>query len=209
MDLDATLARITHSAVEAIPCVDYASISITATGGGISTLAPTDRRANEADELQYKLHEGPCYAVVRGLPVVQVDDLSADTRWPEYGRQAVTEFGLGSQLSFQFHAAPNARGALNLYSSRVNGITAETRQLGCMFSRLVAIALGWAQHDEELGHALVTRQHIGQAVGILMERYQLDADHAFAFLVRVSQSGNIKLRDVADGIIDDTLGKTP
>ncbi len=206
MDLDATLTRITHSAVEAIPGADYASISITAKDGAIRTLAPTDQRAIEGDELQYKLREGPCYAAAKGVPVVQVDDLATDPRWPQFGPQVVAAVGARSQLAFQFNAEPDARGALNLYSNRLNGFDADSRQLAAMFARLVAIALGWAQHDDNLSQALLTRQRIGQAVGIVMERYELDSDRAFAFLVRVSQHGNIKLREVADGIIDDTLG---
>ena len=202
MDLESTLARITRSAVEAILGIDFASISVTAKGGEIKTLAPTDPRAIEADDLQYTLHEGPCYAAATGLPVVQVEDLATDPRWPQYGPQAVELCGVRSQLAFQFVAEPDARGALNLYSNRVNGISADTRLVGGMFARLVAIALGWAQHEENLSQALLTRQRIGQAIGIVMERYGLDSDRAFAFMVRMSQSGNIKLREVADGIID-------
>ncbi|MET7280551.1 GAF and ANTAR domain-containing protein [Kribbella sp. NPDC005582] len=207
MDLDATLVRITHGAVEAIPGIDSASISITAKHGEIRTLAPTDRRATEADELQYKLREGPCYSAAKGVPVVQVDDLATDPRWPEYGPRAVAAFGVRSQLAFQFNAEPDARGALNLYANRCDGFDPETRHLAAMFARLVAIALGWAQHDDNLNQALLTRQRIGQAIGIVMERYHLDSDRAFAFLVRVSQAGNVKLRDVADGIIEDTIGR--
>jgi hypothetical protein len=205
MDLQVTLCRITHSAAEAIPGIDYASISVTAKGGLIKTLAPTDPVANQADELQYQLGQGPCYEAVSGVPVVQVDDLAWDLRWPEYGPKAASAFGLGSQLAFQFRADPHARGALNLYSSLPHQIDTDTRQLGAMFARLVAIALGWARHDESMSEALLTRQQIGQAVGIVMERYQLDADRAFSFLVRVSQTGNVKLRDVAAGIIADTV----
>jgi hypothetical protein len=208
MDLAATLSRITRSAAEAIPGIDYASISVTTKAGRIQTLAPTDPVANEADELQYELRQGPCYDAVAGVPVVQVDDLASDCRWPDYGPKAASAFGVGSQLAFQFCAHPHARGALNLYSSHPHHIDADTRQLGAMFARLVAIALGWARHDESLSDALVTRQQIGQAVGIVMERYQLDADRAFSFLVRVSQTGNVKLREVAAGIIADSITGT-
>ncbi|MEU4606440.1 GAF and ANTAR domain-containing protein [Kribbella sp. NPDC023972] len=208
MDLEATLDRISRSAAEAIPGIDYVSISVATKGGRIETLAPTDPVANQADELQYQLGQGPCYEAVTGVPVVQVDDLATDLRWPEYGPKAASTFGLGSQLAFQFCADPHARGALNLYSTLPHQIDADTRELGAMFARLVAIALGWGRHDESLGEALVARQQIGQAVGIVMERYRLDADRAFSFLVRASQTGNVKLRDVAAGIIADTVAKT-
>lgn len=205
IDLQVTLDRITRSATEAIPGIDYASISVTSKTGRIETLAPTHRVAIQADQLQYELREGPCYAAVTGVPVVQVDDLASDLRWPAYGPKAAASFGLGSQLAFQFHAEPHARGALNLYATRAHEIDTDSRQLGMMFARLVAVALGWARHDETLSEALRSRQLIGQAVGIVMERYRLDPDRAFAFLVRVSQTGNIKLREVAAGIIADAV----
>ncbi|MEU4195465.1 GAF and ANTAR domain-containing protein [Kribbella sp. NPDC026611] len=205
IDLLVTLGRITRSAAETIPGIEYASISVTSKDGRIETLAPTDLVAVQADELQYELCEGPCYAAVTGVPVVQVDDLASDLRWPEYGPRAAAAFGLGSQLAFQFHAEPHARGALNLYATRAHEIDTDTRQLGAMFARLVAVALGWARHDENLSEALHSRQVIGQAVGIVMERYRLDPDRAFAFLVRVSQTANVKLREVAAGVIADTF----
>jgi hypothetical protein len=207
MDLEATLVRLTHSAADAIPGIDHVSISVTTKGGRIQTLAPTDPVAVRADELQYELRQGPCYQAVVCDPVVQVDDLASDLRWPDYGAKAATALRLGSQLAFQFTAEPHVRGALNLYANEPNQIDIETRQLGAMFARLVAIALGWGRHDESLQHALASRNQIGQAVGIVMERYRLDSDRAFGFLVRVSQQSNVKLRNVAAGIIADTAAR--
>ncbi|TDU83897.1 GAF domain-containing protein [Kribbella voronezhensis] len=205
IDLTDALAVITRSAAESVPGVDHVSISVTARNHQIQTLAPTDPVAVRADELQYTLREGPCYEAVHGRPVVQVDDLATDPRWPSYGAQAACLFGLGSQLAFQFEAAPHVRGALNLYFDRPSAIDPETRQFGMMFARLVALALGWARQGETMTRALQSRTTIGQAVGILMERYRLDDDRAFSFLVRLSQSTNVKLHDVAAGIITDTV----
>jgi ANTAR domain/GAF domain len=204
MDLDSTLLRITNCAADTVPGIDHASISVTSKNGRIQTIAPTDPIATQADELQYGLREGPCYQAALTDPVVQVDDLASDPRWPEYGPKAAQSFGIGSQLAFQFRAEPFARGALNLYSTQPHQIDATTRELGAMFARMAALALGWGRHDESLNQALTTREQIGQAMGILMERYQLDPDRAFGFLVRVSQSSNVKLRDVAAGIIADS-----
>jgi AmiR/NasT family two-component response regulator len=69
------------------------------------------------------------------------------------------------------------------------------------------VALGWSRQDETLNQALSTREVIGQAVGIVMERYRLDPHRAFAFLVRTSQVGNVKLHDVAVGVIKDAVSK--
>ncbi|TDD26771.1 ANTAR domain-containing protein [Kribbella turkmenica] len=203
MKLDQTLTVITAGAAEAVPGVDFVSISITGKDGRVRTMAPTDERAARADELQYELGEGPCLDVVFNTPVVEVDDIASDLRWPSYGPRAAKVFGIGSQLGFQFHAEPHARGGVNLYSTRTHDLTTESRQLGAMFANLVAAALGWSREHANLSEALMTRTLIGQAIGVLMERYRLDPDRAFAFLVRTSQSGNVKLREVAAGIVED------
>jgi hypothetical protein len=208
MDLDETLEEITTGAVAAVPGIDHASISITSKDGRIQTLAPTDEVAIRCDELQYELREGPCLKAVLDEPVVQADDVRTDLRWPAYGPRVAKEHGIGSQLAFQFRAEPHVRGGFNLYCDRPHQITLETRQLGVLFANLAAAALGWSRQDETLNEALQTRNLIGQAIGIVMERYRLDPDRAFGMLVRISQTSNIKLRHVAAGIVaDTTIGK--
>ncbi|GAA1520590.1 GAF and ANTAR domain-containing protein [Kribbella lupini] len=203
--LDEALEQITQGAADTVPGIDHASITLTTRHGQIETLAPTDQVAVLLDELQYDLREGPCLDAALRDPWVQVDDLAADDRWPGYGARAADEFGIRSQLAFQFRAEPHARGALNLYANKAHAIDMDTRQVGAMFARLAAIALGWSRHDETLGHALGSREQIGQAVGIVMERYQLDPDRAFSFLARTSQTANVKLHDVAAALIAETV----
>ncbi|ONI78315.1 transcription antitermination regulator [Kribbella sp. ALI-6-A] len=208
MDLDETLWMITVGAVEAVPGIDHASISITGKDGLIQTLAPTDMVAVRAAELQYELSEGPCLDAVLDEPVVQVDDLASDSRWPVYGPKAAKELGIGAQLAFQFRAEPqHVLGGVNLYCGQAGQITVETRQMGSLFANMAAVALGWSRHEEDLNQALASRSMIGQAVGIVVERYRLDSDRAFAFLARTSQASNIKLRDVAAAIVADADSK--
>lgn len=198
---------ITNAVVAATPGIDHASISITSRDGKIQTLAPTDDLAVRSDELQYEIGEGPCLDAVLEEPVVQADDVSTDLRWPVYGPRAATELGIGSQLAFQFRAEPHVRAGFNLYSDRPHGLGIEDRQLAMLFANLAAAALGWSRQDDTLHQALETRNGIGQAIGIVMERYQLDQDRAFAFLVRTSQAGNIKLHQVAAGVVADVAAK--
>jgi hypothetical protein len=204
-DVDGALALITASAVDKITGVTHASISVTSKDGTIQTLAPTDAVADLADQTQYELHEGPCVEAALNAQVVQVDDLGNDPRWPSYGPKA-TALGLRSQLSFQFRADPNVRGALNLYADEPDAFGRDARYIGAMFADWVAVLLGWKKQGTSLSQALESRGQIGMAVGILMERYRLDEQRAFAFLVRVSQTGNVKLRNVAAGIVDETSG---
>jgi hypothetical protein len=201
MDLDQTLRMITQSAADTVPGVIEASISVTRKDGRIDTLAPTGPLAVQGDQLQYDLHEGPCLDAALGEPVVTVGDLATDPRWPAFGPKAAA-LGLGGHLAFQFRADPHVRGALNLYSIEPYGIDEDSVHLGSLFAGQLALAMGWAKQDETMSDALATRNVIGQAVGLVMERYTLDADRAFAFLTRLSQTSNIKLRQVAGALVD-------
>jgi hypothetical protein len=203
---DDSLEVITTNAAATIPGITRASISVTSGDGTIETLAPTDPIAAEADQLQYDLGEGPCLDAALTEPVVQVDDLATDQRWPHYGPKAAA-LGMCSQLAFQFRAAPRVRGALNLYADTPQVFDEDARYIAGMYADWAAVLLGWSRHEETMSEALESRTTIGTAIGILMERYQLDANRAFAFLVRTSQTGNIKLRDVAAGVVADAAKK--
>ncbi|NIK59061.1 GAF and ANTAR domain-containing protein [Kribbella shirazensis] len=206
MDVNDALDSITAGVVAAVPGIDFASISITSKDGRIETLAPSDEAAVRVDKLQYELGEGPCLQAVLADPVVRVDDVATDPRWPAYGPRAA-ELGVGSQLAFQFRAEPHVRGGVNMYATKPHQLTLETCQLGGLFANLAAVALGWSRQDETMNEALRTRNLIGQAIGIVMERYRLTSDRAFAFLVRTSQQGNLKLYDVAAGVVADANAK--
>ncbi|GAB3813159.1 GAF and ANTAR domain-containing protein [Kribbella italica] len=206
MDLGRTLHLITQSAADAVPGIVEVSISLTHKDGRIETIAPTGPLATRADELQYELREGPCVDAALGEPAVMVGDLATDSRWPAFGPKAAA-LGLGAHLAFQFRADPHARGALNLYSTAPYGIDQDSLHLGSLFAGQVALAMGWAKQDATMSEALETRNVIGQAVGIVMERYSLDADRSFAFLVRLSQSGNLKLRQVAVSLVESVNHK--
>ena len=94
---------------------------------------------------------------------------------------------------------------LNLYSRGRDAFEPSTVQLAELFTDHAAILLGYAGQVETLGQAIHSRQDIGTAVGILMERYRLDQDRAFAFLVRVSSHRNIKVRVLAQQVIAGTF----
>ena len=203
IDLDETLELITRSAADTIPGIIDASISITTRTGEIQTLAPTGPLVIRADHLQYELGEGPCLDAAVEEPVVAVNDLASDERWPDFGPKAAA-LGFGSQVAFQFRAEPHVRGALNLYAREPNEIDQDSVQLGNMFAGQTAVAMGWARQDATMTDALATRNLIGQAVGIVMERYKLDSDRAFAFLTRLSQTSNTKLHVIATALVTQT-----
>ena len=202
--LDGTLRRITSTAVQALPGVDFASISIMYDDGRLETKAPTDDICSRLDTKQYELHEGPCYEVVADEGVVRSQHVATDSRWPAYAPIAA-DAGIGSQMALEVYRNHASRGGLNLYSLSPGMLGDHDTPAAELFATYAAVAMGYAYEVENLNDALATRKVIGQAIGIVMERYGMSEDRAFAFLVRVSQTGNVKLRLVADEIV----GRTP
>jgi GAF domain-containing protein len=203
-DLDATLSQITAAAVEVLPNVQFSSISIRHPDGSLSTVAPTDERLRRIDEEQYRLQEGPCYqASLEPGPIIS-SDLGADERFPKYGPAALSE-GIRAQIGVRLFETRRSNGALNLYSTEV-GAFDDVESIGALFAHQSAQAIAYAQEVGNLGEAMRTRTMIGQAVGIVMERYGLNDERAFAFLQRLSSHRNVKLRQVAQEIIDASPG---
>ena len=201
-DLDHTLGRITAAAVESLPDTDYASITILHSDGRLETAAPTDELLWGVDAAQYQLREGPCYDAAAGAVHIVASDLARDERFPRYAANAVAA-GIGAQAGIQLFDAPKSRGALNLYA-REPGAFEDLSGIGELFRHQAAMAIDYAREIHNLRQAVRTRGTIGTAVGIVMERYKLRDDRAFAFLARLSQDGNVKLREVAERLIAST-----
>jgi len=197
-DLDQTLGRITAAAVEVLPSVDYASITVLHSDGTLETSAPTDDLLRDIDAAQYKLREGPCYQAAVDTAHITAPNLASDSRFPNYGAVAVAA-GIRAQAGVRLFDAPKSQGALNLYSRNV-GAFEDFATLSRLFAHQAATVIDYAQEIQDLRQAMRTRSTIGQAVGIVMERYKLSEQRAFAFLTRLSQHSNVKLRDVAEEI---------
>lgn len=206
-DLDHTLRQVTEAAVQVLPGVHYANITIRHEDGRLETVAPTDDLLLVVDAAQFELQEGPCYDAATDTPYVTSPHLAADERFPRYGRVA-TAAGIRAQAGIRLFETPRpaARGALNLYSRAV-GTFADMDTVAALFSHQAALALDYARHVQNLEQAMHTRKLIGVAVGIVMERFDLDEQRAFGFLTRLSQTRNVKLRDVAAQLVEETGGK--
>lgn len=204
-DLDSTLQQITAAAVEVLPQVDFSSITVAYADGTLGTVAPTDDRLLRIDAEQHRLREGPCYQAATDEQAVISPDLGADPRFPRYGPVAV-EFGVRAQIGVRLFDSPRSNGALNLYSTEV-GAFDDVESLSALFAHQAGQAIAYAQEIGNLAEAVRTRTTIGEAIGILMERYQLNEQRAFAFLQRLSSHRNLKLRLVAQEIIETTTAE--
>lgn len=198
-DLDATLESITRAAVEVLPNVAFASITVKHGDGTLGTSAPTDPSILALDAAQYEFQEGPCYEAATETVHVTSPYLADDDRFPRYGPVAVAA-GIQAQAGIRLFDGPDANGALNLYSLQ-RGSFEDLDMLGQLFVHHSAVALAYAREVTQLQEAVRTRQLIGQAVGVTMERFDLDDARAFAFLTRLSQDNNIKLRVIAERLL--------
>jgi hypothetical protein len=200
-DFDATLTAITFASVEVLPEADYASITVRHADDSIDTVAPTDPLVLDLDNKQYELREGPCYDAAVETAHVISPNLASDQRFPKYGPYVVSR-GIRAQAGLRLFDAPGSQGALNLYSHHA-GAFEDFSTLADLFAHQAAVAIGYAREIADLNDAIRTRTTIGQAVGIIMERYGLNDERAFAFLTRLSQHRNVKLRLIAAEVVAD------
>jgi GAF domain-containing protein len=198
-DVAETLASITSYAQESLDA-DHAGIHVVH-GREIETAAATDPVIEHADKMQTELGEGPCLQAVWSHDSFLVHDTATDERWPRFGPLAA-QLGLHSMLSVRLFTAEQTLGALNLYSTSLRDFDGDDIALAHIFGQHASVAIAAARREEGLRLAVDARHLIGQAQGILMERFGLSADQAFAVLRRYSQENNVKLRAVAAEIIE-------
>lgn len=206
-DLDDTLQSLTQAAVETLPGVDDATITIRHQDGSLRSYGFTRDYLRELDSWQFENSEGPCYDGVTHNALTVCGDLRNDPRYPVYGPRAAAA-GVLSQGGLRIFESNRTIGGLNIYSRSV-GALADVAYLAELFSEHSRVALQYASQIDGLREAIAGRQVVGQAVGIVMERFDLTEERAFAFLARLSSHRNVKLREVARELVEDRTGWTP
>lgn len=201
--VEETAESVVQVALRTIGC-DHAGLTILGRGGALRSLAPSDPLVEKADNLQHELREGPCVAAAEDCSTYVSHDLAGDPRWPTWGPLAAG-MGLGSLLASRLVVGDRVLGALNLYDEAGREFTAEDRDMAEVFAVHAATALLAVQERENLHAGMDARTVIGQAQGILMERFDIDADHAFSVLRRYSQTRNLKLRVVAEDVVENRV----
>ena len=194
------LDEVVAAAVRLIPGVDEGSISVVIGRREVRSRHPSGDLPKRVDAVQTEVGEGPCLDAVYEQQTVWVPDMAQERRWPHFARRAAA-LGAASMLSFQLYVEGDNLGALNLYSRQPNGFDDESEQVGLLFASHAAVAFADAQQLHQLTAAIDTRDLIGQAKGILMERYNLDADQAFRLLTRISQHTNHKISTLAQELV--------
>jgi GAF domain-containing protein len=198
---ESTMHALVAAAVDAIPGADAGGITeVRGRGQQLKVRFVTDPLVTELDTAQYDLREGPCLDAAYEHRTVRVSDFATEQRWPSFAARARAA-GAGSMLAIQLYVQGEDLGALNMYSRQVKAFDDESEQVGLLFATHAAIAMAGARREQQFRVAISSRDIIGQAKGILMERHKLTADQAFAVLTKASSQTNTKLRDVAQTLV--------
>jgi len=196
-----TIERIAEFAMAATDC-DDAGVMVVHGRKQVETAAATSSRVAESHNLQIVHDQGPCLDAIEGEAIYLSPDIAEDERWPLWG-PAIAKLGVRSVLSVRLATRARRYGSLNLYAERPDAFDEDDVAVASIFVSHASVALAAAHNEQGLQRAIDARKLIGQAQGILMERFDLDADRAFEFLRRQSQHHNVKLRSVAEWVVDN------
>jgi GAF domain-containing protein len=201
MDSDTVLAEMAEHSVIEIPGAQYAGITVTRNAKHIDTPAATHKWPIVLDEIQQLHREGPCLSAAWEEKTIHIADLETDHRFPLYRRDALEKTPIRSVMSFQMFIAGETMGALNVFAEQPHAFGQISRDVGLIFAAHSSVAWNAARRDEQFKRALASRDTIGQAKGMIMERYGVDAVQAFEVLRKLSQDSNVPLVRVATELV--------
>ncbi len=173
-DPQRTLVEVVQAALELVPGCDEGSISVVVGRRQVTSQAASGQLPQVVDALQERFG-GSCLDAVYEQETVRVPDMASERRWPRF-TQAALEAGAAGMLSFQLYVEGDNLGALNLFSRHAGAFDDESEHVGLLFAAHAAVAYAAAQQQDQLRRRVATRQLIGQAQGILMERHKLTDD---------------------------------
>jgi GAF domain-containing protein len=197
--VEETVQAVVDFALQALNC-SYAGVAL-ASRGRPEVPAVTDPVVGEIYEWQMVSGEGPLVETMQEHSTFLIRDTATDGRWPDWAEK-VLSLGVRSVLDVPLTTAAGTVGVLGLYSATPDAFDADDEAVAHILARHASVAVATARKEASLAQAVDARKLVGQAMGILMERYGLDGDRAFAILKRYSQDTNTKLRDVAQRLVD-------
>ncbi|WP_286930066.1 MULTISPECIES: GAF and ANTAR domain-containing protein [Aeromicrobium] len=170
-------------------------------GTAIETAAGSDEIVERADAIQADLGEGPDLTLLDGAQSLMVSDTRSESRWPRWA-EAVAALGLRSLISVKLSTRDRVLGSVNLYSRRPDAFADDDREVAEDLARRAAVTVSASLTARDLPAAMDSHVLMGQAQGIVMERFDLTDDEAFTVLLRHSERTDTKLRSVAQQVVD-------
>ncbi len=191
------LTVITEGAIDIIPGAELAALVILVGPRKLEACAVSGPLPPHVIALQNEVGEGPCLDATKQLGVVWVPDVATETRWPRFVAGAL-RLGVGSMMCTPLMVQDRIYGSLSVASATPDAFDEESQAMAAVFAANITLALAGEEWRRNMTIALSSRDVIGQAKGILMERYRVTPDEAFALLVKASQRTHIKLRAISE-----------
>jgi transcriptional regulator with GAF, ATPase, and Fis domain len=201
-DSDTVIAELAEHAAVEIPGAQYAGVTVTTDNKTVDTPGASHPYAILLDAIQQRHRQGPCLTSAWQRRTIHVADLGRDFRWPRYRRDVLAETPIRSIMAFQLFIADTSMGALNVYAESPNAFNDDSEEIGLVLATHSALAWNSARRDEQFRRALASRDMIGQAKGMIMERYGIGAVQAFEVLKKLSQDSNVRLIQIAQELVD-------
>jgi transcriptional regulator with GAF, ATPase, and Fis domain len=198
-DLKRTVEGIVTAVTKTVPGAEDAGVSVRE-GAQLRTVAATSDLVQRLNEIEHHLGEGPCVQAELEHRVYRIDDMAHESRWPRFAA-AAADAGIKSMLGYRLFITGRTLGALDLYSSKSDAFDTDAELIGELFAAHAAVAMIGSTQQAEWKAALGSRDVIGMAKGILMQREHLTDDRAFDLLARTSQKANIKVQDIAAWLV--------
>jgi GAF domain-containing protein len=203
-----TLTRVAELARDSAPAVEYVGLTMMVNDRP-STAVFTDQESPEVDQAQYSSGRGPCLESFETGERRLIGSTRTDTRWPEFAH-ACLEHGILSTLSLPLTRGNEHLGAMNMYSLQEHAFDSAVIESVSMFAEQASLVVAnaaayWGARltSEQLTESIESRAVIEQAKGIIMSSMRCTADEAFGHLTKQSQHMNIKVRDIAQQIVND------
>ena len=195
------LKRIVVAAADQIAGVDHAGIAVVPHSGVIRSLASSDGDVLLCDNIQQRCLQGPCFEMPRHEPVCRMDDAENENRWPLFTYELVARTPIRAMLSIELSSHAEGGAALNLYADQANAFEAETEDVALTFAAHTALAIELGRQQVALRVAPLDRDVIGQATGVLMNRFDMDAPAALTLLIQLSEKYREMLPLVASRVL--------
>ena len=184
----------------------HAGVMLFSSKRGMRSSAATGGLPHLIDKIQEELGEGPALDALSGKSAVRVDDLEQETRWPSFPAAVVSETPVRSMLCLPIYTTVHNWGTLTLHSHLPYGFGDDAEELGAIVATHSALTLDVLHRNRQFRSALGSRDIIGQAKGILMERYEIGATAAFNLLTKVSQESGKPVVVIAKELIEAKPG---
>lgn len=196
------IAELTEFAATVIPGAQSAGITtVKPHNTAVSTPAATNRWPILLDQIQQQHHQGPCLTAASDQVPIDINDLEHDRRWPKYRADVLAQTPIRSIMSFELAGTPHLMAALNVYADHPHAFDEHAHAIGRIFSTHTSLAWDAARSRDQFTQALASRDIIGQAKGLVMERFGIDALQAFAMLRKLSQDSNIPVAQIAERLV--------